>query len=81
MKAFGLSLVIRKEMGVRTEVYSEDYDETYYLKVTSALEAEQLHKLQNLAEVNGWDLLYRAFRPDDRYLAIVPSEVGEEVPL
>jgi hypothetical protein len=77
MKVYGMSVLLRNTMGVRTEVYSEDYGQTDYLRVVSHLDPDQLSELKSLCEVSGWQLAYRNYRPSETYLAIVPKDEEE----
>ena len=73
MKAYGMGVLIRNSLGVRTEVFSEDYGKTDNIRVISHLDCAQFEQLQKLAEVNGWRFFYRSWREGDRYLALTPS--------
>jgi hypothetical protein len=77
MKVYGMGVLLRNSLGARTEVYSEDYGQTDYLRVTSHLDPDQFKRLESLCEVNGWQLAYRAYRPSETYLVIVPKEEEE----
>lgn len=78
MKAYGMALVLNREMGVRTDVHTDD-EGIDYLRVVSSLGSSQLDNLQALTSANSWEVEYKG-RPDEIYpfLAVVPSE-GEGV--
>jgi hypothetical protein len=78
MKAYGLAVLLRNELGLRTEVLVKDESEADHLRVISSLTATQLNELQAIAEMHKWEVAHKG-RPDevDPYLAVVPkSERG-----
>lgn len=78
MQAHGLKRRIQYEYGVRSQVFSEG--ETEALRIISALEPEQLKKLDVFVGANGWDPAYRVEdEGTDMFLVLVPREPREEV--
>jgi hypothetical protein len=85
MKAYGLAVLFRNSLGVRTEVLTEDESETDYLRIISSLTATQLNQLQTLADMNGWEIAYHCwysgkdsmFPGTEAFLTVVPK--GGEV--
>lgn len=67
MKAYGLALHIQSTMGLRVGVYEED--EREYVEIRSHLDADRLKQLQDLVEMQGWEVHYRSYA-DDGFLSV-----------